>query len=73
MLLASVECPNIAAWKSKCQVGVLLNSNTLWDDECYNFAVCISCMLLSNIAPTWEAGVVSCQVRSYLYYAYNCN
>ena len=66
MLQTSVECPKIAAWKSKCQVGVLLNSSTLWDDEWYKFAVRILCMLLSNIAPTWEASVVSCQVASYI-------
>ena len=34
--------------------GCPLNSKTLWDVECYKFAVHILCMLLSNIAPTWQ-------------------
>ena len=60
VLLTSVECPKVAAWKSKCQVSVLFKyQHTLWDDECYTFAVGILGMLLSNIAPTWAASILS--------------
>ena len=31
--------------------------HTPWGDECYMFAVHVLCMLLSNIAPTWEGGI----------------
>ena len=54
MLLTSVECPKVAAWKSKCQVGVLLNSNTLWDDECYKFAVHITMYVVKQYSPSMQ-------------------